>query len=215
MVFNALNNLVQPDYVPQCLVDLSHEVTRPINDYFIVHTGGKNALIIISSLMVDITVIVTAAVWIIYGKTLRLFFAVATFMIFNIVLKEIFYFRFPDGYIWEYPGFPSLSNPYYPANDFFFCAQIGLCVIFMLNFRAHRMSIMKYFTLVTILLEFFVLIVTRAHYIIDVLTGIVAGHYFFMVGTWLDEVWNRKGLIEGIERKGPEDEPLLYDKKDY
>lgn len=31
----------------------------------------------------------------------------------------------PAGYIWEYPGFPSLVVPYGPTNDFFYSGHMG------------------------------------------------------------------------------------------
>jgi len=31
----------------------------------------------------------------------------------------------PSGYIWHYPGFPSLVVPYAATNDFFFSGHVG------------------------------------------------------------------------------------------
>ena len=214
MIFNAAVNLAQPGVIPDCLRDLTHEATQPINSYLTTHTTLKHALVIISSLMIDVTVVVLAATWIIFGKNMRVFLAIITFFLFKIFLQEVFFFRLPEGYIWEYPGFPSLTTPYYPANDFFFSGQIGLCMIGLMEFRTNKMSIMKYFSLLTIVFGFFVMISTRAHYIIDLTTGVVAGHYFFLVGTWLDNSLQKRnngnfGIVE--ENHKDEHKPLLQD----
>jgi len=214
MILNSAMNLAQPASVPQCLLDLSHEVTTPINKWLSENEGSKNALIIVSSLFVDITVVINAIAWIIYGKNLRLVFAVVTFFAFKIFLQEVFYFRVPDGYLWSYPGFPSLTVPYYTADDFFFSAEIGLCMIALLDFRSRKMTLMKFFAAFTIVLECFVFISTRAHYIIDLTTGVVAGHYFYWVGSWIDDAWRKRSRRNGFngvddKREAEESKPFL------
>jgi hypothetical protein len=37
--------------------------------------------------------------------------------------------RYPEGYLWDYPGFPSIFIPYGKTNDFFYSGHVGLCVI--------------------------------------------------------------------------------------
>jgi len=214
MILNSAMNLAQPGGVPECLTDLSHEVTQPINKWLSQNNGAKYALIIISSLFVDLTVLICAATWIIYAKNMRLIFAVATYFCFKIFLQEVFYFRFPDGFLWEYPGFPSLVVPYYKADDFFFSAEIGLCMIALLEFRTRKMTLMKFFTAFTIIFECFVFISTRAHYVIDLTTGVVAGHYFYWVGTWVDDAWRRRSKRNGFngveeKREVEESKPFL------
>jgi len=211
MILNAALNLAQPDVVPECLQDLSHELTQPINQYLTENRGFKIGLMIASSLLVDITVIVMAINWIVYGRNMRLVCAIVTFYIFKICMQEVFFFDFPSGYIWEYPGFPSLTIPYYRANDFFFSAEIGLCMIAAMDFKDQKMTLMKYFAFLTIIFECFVLIVCRAHFIIDLTTGIIAGHYFYWVGTWIDNALNKKNESRGIEGLHHEESrPLLF-----
>ena len=40
-------------------------------------------------------------------------------------IQNIFLMRFPDGYAWDYPGFPSLTVPYPKTNDFFYSGHVG------------------------------------------------------------------------------------------
>lgn len=41
-----------------------------------------------------------------------------------------------DGFMFRYPGFPSLSVPYHDSNDFFFSGHVGTSFIMVLETRA-------------------------------------------------------------------------------
>jgi len=62
---------------------------------------------------------------VIKGKTWRLPIVMVLFYFTRMVVQKIFLMKFPEGYIWEYPGFPSLTVPYGRTNDFFYSGHIG------------------------------------------------------------------------------------------
>lgn len=89
--------------------------------------------------------------------------------------------RFPEGYLWEYPGFPSLVVSYLKTNDFFFSGHVGLPIIIMCELYKMKKFRMLYFSLFTLILEFFTMIALRGHYSIDLVTGVFMGHYCYIL----------------------------------
>jgi hypothetical protein len=89
--------------------------------------------------------------------------------------------RFPDGYLWDYPGFPSLFVSYIKSNDFFYSGHVGLPVLQICEFH----KIKKYnwipVSAFIVILEFFTMIVLRGHYTVDLFAGILIAHYSFMI----------------------------------
>jgi len=51
---------------------------------------------------------------------------------------------------------------------------------------------MQIFAFVTIIVEFFTLLVTRAHYFIDLVVGIVMAHYIYLIGDWIQEYLDKR-----------------------
>lgn len=89
--------------------------------------------------------------------------------------------KFPEGYLWEYPGFPSIFVSYLKTNDFFFSGHVGLPILQICELYKLNRHIMLYFNLFTIFLEFFTMIALRGHYTIDLIAGILMAHYCFMI----------------------------------
>jgi hypothetical protein len=89
--------------------------------------------------------------------------------------------RFPDGYLWDYPGFPSLFVSYIKSNDFFYSGHVGLPVLQICELY----KIKKYnwipISVFIVILEFFTMIVLRGHYTVDLFAGIIIAHYSFMI----------------------------------
>jgi len=86
---------------------------------------------------------------------------------------------YPEGYIWEYPGFPSLMVSYLKTNDFFYSGHVGLPIILMSEFYVLKRFNMFGFCIFTFFIEAFTMIATRGHYSIDLITGAIFAHYIF------------------------------------
>jgi hypothetical protein len=137
----------------------------------------------------DITMVVGFVVFAINGKTWRLPMTLALFYLTRGIIQKLFVIRFPEGYLWDYPGFPSLVVPYGKTNDFFYSGHVGGALVMMLEYRQsaieipnHKMFLrgMQIFSFFTIISQIFLMIFLRGHYTIDMFTGIVVGHYYFI-----------------------------------
>jgi len=86
---------------------------------------------------------------------------------------------FPDGYIWDYPGFPSVMVSYLKTNDFFYSGHVGLPILMMCEFQILKRYYMFGFCILTFFIESFTMLATRGHYTIDLITGAIFAHYIF------------------------------------
>lgn len=87
----------------------------------------------------------------------------------------------PDGCIWKYPGFPSLVVSYNMTQDFFFSGHVGFTTFCALeNYSLHKFKLAALAAFSTFF-EILVLVFTRAHYTIDLFTGIVIAHYCWII----------------------------------
>mmetsp|Transcript_16749 Transcript_16749/g.14675 ORF Transcript_16749/g.14675 Transcript_16749/m.14675 type:complete len:187 (+) Transcript_16749:434-994(+) len=116
----------------------------------------------------------------------------ACFIFLRFFIQKTFLMRFPEGYLWRYPGFPSLVVPYGKTNDFFYSGHVGGALIMTLEYRAlakellnHKMLLrgMQIFGTLTIILQLFLMTFLRGHYSIDMITGLIVGHYLHMVSS--------------------------------
>jgi len=113
----------------ECLFDYTHDYTAPVNEWFKENSGAKNALMIIGGLMSDFIVLATLGIWTYKGKTWRLPVALVLVYVAKAIISALFKYRYPDGYLWENPGFYSLTTPYGASNDMHFTLHVCLLYV--------------------------------------------------------------------------------------
>lgn len=158
------------------LDDALHNLTASLNSYFAQSATAANALLIVSSAFIDALGLFLLGSWLFEGSV-RPFLGLALLMLLRQILQALCSLPIPPGMIWHYPGFPSLLVTYHVANDFFFSGHTAIAVFGALELaRLHR----KWVTGVAILLVLFevaTVLVLRAHYTMDVFTGILAAFW--------------------------------------
>ena len=85
--------------------------------------------------------------------------------------------RNPEGYIWYYPGFYSLTQDYGNKNNFFFSDQTGLCILCFLELRAHGLNKFSYFCIANLTFNSLLNTLIRGHYFLAMLIGIFFAHF--------------------------------------
>ncbi len=80
----------------------------------------------------------------------------------------------PPHMIWHYPGFPSLLVTYHVANDFFFSGHTAIAVFGAIEVSRLRRNWLTVSAVLLVIFEVATVLVLRAHYTMDVFTGIVA-----------------------------------------
>ena len=155
------------------LGDALHNLTAGLNSYFSQSPAAANALLIVSSALIDGLGLFLLSRWL-FGGSIRPFLGLFLLMALRQLMQAICSLPPPPGMIWHYPGFPSLLVTYHVANDFFFSGHTAIAVFGAIELsRLHK----NWLTVAAVLLAVFeiaTVLILRAHYTMDVFTGIVA-----------------------------------------
>jgi PAP2 superfamily C-terminal len=153
--------------------DAVHNLTAGLNSYFSQNPAAANALLIVSSALIDGLGLFLLGRWLL-GGSVRPFLGLFLLMTLRQLLQALCALPPPPNMIWHYPGFPSLLVTYHVANDFFFSGHTAIAVFGAIELsRLHR----NWLTTTAVLLVLFevaTVLILRAHYTMDVFTGIVA-----------------------------------------
>lgn len=79
----------------------------------------------------------------------------------------------PIGFLWFYPGFPSVAIAYHDTSDFYFSGHVGNCTMFLVEVWALGEKKVAMLVLFILLNEWYALTLLRTHYVIDMVTGLV------------------------------------------
>ena len=163
--------------------DAIHQWTAPLNSYFFDHIRAANALLIVSSGLIDALGIFLLARWI-FGKSVRPFLGLVILLGLRQIMQAICALPVPPHAVWHYPGVPSLLVTYGVTTDYFFSGHTAIAV-----FGATEMSRVgkRWLTVLGVAIVVFEVasvLILRAHYTMDVFTGIIAA-------LWVAEICNR------------------------
>jgi len=186
LLLNDYENISKPADVPQCINDHMFNWVAPINAFLQANWGYRNALIMMASLIMDTLFSMMCLRFILYHKNVRLLTTVLVFYIVRAIIQQLYTVTMPpSGYIWGSPGIFSIVVPYFATNDFFYSGHVGICFIAFLEFRKDGCQILKTLAFIGLWLEAFTLLVSRAHYSVDLIAGLIFAHYFYIVVGWL------------------------------
>ncbi|HUL16856.1 MAG TPA: phosphatase PAP2-related protein [Terriglobales bacterium] len=153
--------------------DALHIYTSNWNSYLHLHPGAANALLIASSALIDAFGFFLLVSWL-FGKSVRPFLGLVLLLLLRQVMQALCALPPPEGMIWHDPGVPSALVTYSVTSDFFFSGHTAIAVFGATEIaRLHK----PWLTAVAIFVVFFeiaAVIVLRAHYTMDVFTGLIA-----------------------------------------
>ncbi len=109
------------------LGDALHDLTAGLNAYFAQNMRAANALLIVSSALIDTLGLFLLGRWL-FGGSVRPFLGMFLLMALRQLMQAICALPPPPNMIWHYPGFPSLLVTYHVANDFFFSGHTAIAV---------------------------------------------------------------------------------------
>ncbi|HKN75696.1 MAG TPA: phosphatase PAP2-related protein [Candidatus Acidoferrum sp.] len=153
--------------------DKLQTLTAGLNSYFYQSPSAANALLILSSALIDGLGLFLLGRWL-FGPSVRPFLGLVILLGLRQIMQAICALPAPPNMIWHYPGFPSLLVTYNVGNDFFFSGHTAIAVFGGIELsRLGRRSL----TIVAagiVLFEIATVLILRAHYTMDVFTGILA-----------------------------------------
>jgi hypothetical protein len=156
--------------------DRIHAATASANLYLHTHAAAANALLIISSAVIDLLGFFLLSMWVFRGKA-RPFVALVIVLGLRQIMQACVALPAPPGSIWHYPGFPSLLVTYGVANDYFFSGHTAIAVLGATELARVGKHWLTAAAVGIVLFEAATVLVLRAHYTMDVFTGLVTGLY--------------------------------------
>src|SRR5579859_1664821 len=149
-----------------------HRLTAPQNAYFLVHASAANALLVVSSGLIDLLALFLLLRWL-FGESVRPFLGLFLLMVMRQVVQAFCALPAPPNMIWHYPGFPSLLVTYSVAGDFFFSGHTAIAVFAATEIARLKKVWLTAVAILVVIFEILSVLVLRAHYTMDVFTGAV------------------------------------------
>src|SRR5262249_32895585 len=180
--------------------DAIHRLTAPLNAYLLAHATLANALLIISSALIDLLALFLLARWL-FGESVRPFLGLFLLMVTRQIVQGSCALPPPPNMIWHYPGFPSLLVTYSVAGDFFFSGHTAIAVFAATEVARLKKGWLTGVAVLIVMFEVLTVLVLRAHYTMDVFTGLV-------VALWVASFIDRLSapidrFVQKQEAKGP------------
>jgi hypothetical protein len=158
--------------VPTKIGDRLHDLTASTNSYLLSHPASANALLIVSSLIIDMLGVFILASTIV-GRSITPFLSLLILFALRQIIQGLCPLPPPDGLIWHHPGFPSLLVTYGVPNDLFFSGHTALAVLGACLIAKSWGKTGLILGLLIAAFEIVTVIVLRAHYTMDIFTGAV------------------------------------------
>ena len=156
--------------------DWTHTFTASANQYLLAHPAAANVLLIISSALIDLMAIFLLGRWLFQGEP-RPFLGLVMVLGLRQIMQACVSLPAPSNEIWHYPGFPSLLVTYGVSNDYFFSGHTAIAVLAATELARLGRKRWTALGIAIVAFEIATVLVLRAHYAMDVFTGLIAGLY--------------------------------------
>jgi PAP2 superfamily C-terminal len=153
-----------------------HVATAPLNLYLRDHPAAANALLVVSSAIIDLLGIFLLSMWV-FRADMRPFVGLVIVLGLRQVMQACVALPAPPGAIWHPPGFPSLLVTYSVANDYFFSAHTAIAVLGACELAYFGKRWLTAAGVGVVIFEAATVLALRAHYTMDVFTGLIAALY--------------------------------------
>jgi PAP2 superfamily protein len=163
--------------------DHVHVRTARWNAWLHRHPQAANAVLAASSLGVDALTLFVLALSVL-GPSFMPFWGLLALFALRQLSQASVALPAPAGILWRHPGIPSLFVTYHVGNDFYFSGHTALAVYGAMQLSTLENAALTALGVVVAALEALVVLVLRAHWTMDVLTGLFAAVAIGLL-TWL------------------------------
>jgi hypothetical protein len=173
------------------LTDGIHKLTARLHQRYATNVAAGNRLLIISSLVIDLlgAYLLGAAI---FGESIRPYVGLVMVFALRQICQMLCPLPAPAGMVWRYPGVPAVLVTYGTANDLFFSGHTAIAVYGACTLAGHWGPWGLALGLAIALFEAITVLILRAHYTMDVFTGIVCALWVYSLGgtagPWVDAV---------------------------
>jgi hypothetical protein len=171
------------------LTDGIHLLTRRIHQRYATNEAAGDRLLIISSLVIDLlgAYLIGSAI---LGASIRPYLGLVMLFALRQICQMLCPLPAPSGMVWRYPGVPAILVTYGTANDLFFSGHTAIAVYGAATLAGHFGAWGLALGIAIGLFEAITVLVLRAHYTMDVFTGIVCALWVYslsgQLAPWVD-----------------------------
>jgi hypothetical protein len=171
------------------LTDGIHVLTARIHNRYATNVAAGNRLLILSSLVIDLlgAYLLGSAI---FGASIRPYLGLVMVFALRQICQMLCPLPAPAGMVWRYPGVPAILVTYGTANDLFFSGHTAIAVYGAATLAGHWGPWGLALGLLIALFEAITVLVLRAHYTMDVFTGIVCALWVYSlsgtIAPWVD-----------------------------
>jgi hypothetical protein len=173
------------------LTDGVHLLTRRIHQRYFTNVAAGNRLLIASSLVIDLlgAYLLSSAI---VGVSIRPYLGLVMVFALRQICQMLCPLPAPSGMVWRYPGVPAIPVTYGTANDLFFSGHTAIAVYGAATLAGHWGAWGLALGLAIAFFEATTVLVLRAHYTMDVFTGIICALWVYSlsgsVAPWVDRL---------------------------
>jgi hypothetical protein len=160
------------------LTDGIHLLTRRFHARYATNIAAGNRLLIASSLVIDLLgayLLCTA----VFGMSIRPYLGLVMVFALRQICQMLCPLPAPAGMVWRYPGVPAILVTYGTANDLFFSGHTAIAVYGAATLAGHWGAWGLALGLLIAVFEAVTVLVLRAHYTMDVFTGIICALWVY------------------------------------
>ncbi len=153
-----------------------HRLTARWHRYFFDHPKSADRALALSSFFIDVLGLSLIALSV-FGPSFKPFIAVMIVFIMRQLCQMGSTLPPPPGIIWRDPGMPTLLVTYGVSNDFFFSGHTALAVLGAIEICGVAPWWFGAIAVLIALGEAVIVLILRAHYTLDVITGAFAAWF--------------------------------------
>jgi hypothetical protein len=171
------------------LTDGIHLLTAKIHKRYATNIAAGNRLLIASSLVIDLlgAYLIGSAI---FGSSIRPYLGLVMVFALRQICQMLCPLPAPAGMVWRYPGIPAILVTYGTANDLFFSGHTAIAIYGAATLAGHWGPWGLALGIAIALFEAVTVLLLRAHYTMDVFTGIICALWVYSIsGTaapWVD-----------------------------
>src|SRR5436305_10244499 len=160
------------------LTDGIHVLTARIHHRYFTNIAAGNRLLIASSLVIDLlgAYLLGSAI---FGPSIRPYLGLVMVFALRQICQMLCPLPAPSGMVWRYPGVPAVLVTYGTASDLFFSGHTAIAVYGAATLAGPWGAAGLALGLVISVFEAVTVLVLRAHYTMDVFTGIVCALWVY------------------------------------
>lgn len=166
------------------LTDGMHVLTARIHKRYFTNFAAGNRLLIASSLVIDLlgAYLIGSSI---FGPSIRPYLGLVMIFALRQICQMLCPLPAPSGMVWRYPGVPAILVTYGTANDLFFSGHTAIAVYGAATLAGHWGAWGLGIGIAIAFFEAMTVLVLRAHYTMDVFTGIVCALWVYSLSAWI------------------------------